>query len=635
MPKIVRVKADLVPFGGVLDAHVLGAVHGSREALFAAEPAQPVEQQELVRLGLREHRVAEQIAIGEDQRAHLVLVRGLVFRVLLVVRLGRPLGAARHGRGDVVRRPFLGLVRLEVAVEIGEHIGQRLQDEVDAGRASLRFVERGRARHEHRRAASLAAERRDGGVGREAIRDEHGVIGGVSSARQEVLVAREQRARDRELGDRGEVGEVHLGLGIEQQEQLAAALRVAFEGRGFFGEKRLPRRGHDHQPRVGGHVVGETLGEPQILQRVVLRLGDLAQPLRRAAFLFVFGLRVVELAVTHREVGRAARAEALQEGLLEVRVEGLELRLGALHLDAEGQLLIPLAALHDDHAVLHHLRFFREGGDEQPIVEIDLHVRRVLGDLVEVAAHLQPDVVQLGEKRHHGDRLRRARRDALRRLAGLGGAEEREIGLHLELARGVNEQARVGGREGDGNARDRRGADPSALDQRRGAHGREGQLGEHDGQRGRHREHHVADRRDGRKTRARVGVGGGDAEQLFAERRGAAVDEQRRDAAEREQRERALHRLALERVGGRRVAAREPDEAQRGDHDHGEGAEAGRGRAGRVDGGQHTLAEVHEHEPHDVRGREPSSDDGASRGGGRLHFHRRASKVFVAAKRKK
>ena len=129
-----------------------------------------------------------------------------------------------------------------------------------------------------------------------------------------------------------------FGVGIERQQEVPAPLGVFLERRDLARQERARRTEHDDDGGVLGDLVAEALREPEVLDRVVLRLEELAHAVGGAAL----GGRSTRSSRRGPVVRYAVRVsrEHLEQGLLEVAVERLELAARGFHLDAEVQRLL-------------------------------------------------------------------------------------------------------------------------------------------------------------------------------------------------------------------------------------------------------------------------------------------------------
>jgi hypothetical protein len=448
------------------------------------------------------------------------------------------------------------------------------------------------------------------------------------------------------------------GVRIERDEELAAPRAVALERRQLFAGERLGRAQHQDHVGVVRNVAAQTLGQPQIFDQIVLLLQDGPHDLGGALAALAVG-RIVQLAVAHREVGHAAGAHHLQQLLLKIAVQGLELGPRVLLFRADRQALGHAALGEHDHAVLGGLQLFRALRHQQSILDLDLQVRRAAAELVEVGLDLSLDLAHLRKERDHLQRLAQALGDLAGRLAGSRRLEVAVVRTPADLVRRVSEERAVGGGDHQGEPADCCRTHAARLGALGVAHGQERGLGEQHGQRGPQHQHHPDDGEHAPDAFPRLWIEGREAALLPAEVRADEVDREGRDAHSTEHAEQLLDVAALA------AQAKLGHEA----HDCGAGHRAEPdGSRHVVRGGhglEHALAQVHQDQAHDVRGHHPQRRRPPAMGrrlghrwrrlalGSRPRFlrgalavgrlvalvvgqrHRRASRVLVAASKKK
>ena len=106
----------------------------------------------------------------------------------------------------------------------------------------------------------------------------------------------------------GERIEIDLGVGIEREQEVPAAVGVLLERRDLAGQERARRAEHHDDGRVLGDLVAEALGEPEVLDRVVLRLEELAHAVGGAALGGRFDSFISPCPVVRYARARLARA---------------------------------------------------------------------------------------------------------------------------------------------------------------------------------------------------------------------------------------------------------------------------------------------------------------------------------------
>ena len=326
------VEPDHVLLAGVRDRGVRLGRGLPGEGLVAHQPVRDVDGQQLIG-GHRQRLVVEEIGVGEHEDPGVLLHRG---------------------RGHLPGAAILAGVLLEVAVLVGERRVVRLDRRID-GHAALGGpvgVEPAGAREDDRRAHAEVLQR--GHRRMRAVGDGHqvgAVVVLVGSAGERLIVG-QHHVVVLEVEGLQHLGHGDVVLGIERDEQPAAAIDEAVERRRLLGQERL-LGAHDHDDRdVLGDVLHEAVRRAQVTEVVVLVGQHVAEGLDAGALVGVVDrLLPVSLAVPLREGDRARRLDHQHEALLDLLVQRAQRVLGALDLARQAQLLVARAAHEDDHAV--------------------------------------------------------------------------------------------------------------------------------------------------------------------------------------------------------------------------------------------------------------------------------------------